>query len=281
MTPKQKKELTFLIQKKLYKDYEDFKLSLGKENADRLYKYQIDTESSFIKEVEKIRRPLMEKQRAGTITSNESKRLEALNKMVDEDKTNKLKTDARWLEQALSEYATYEQKKTAITEHYNQERKKAIETGNAEMISGIDESEQQQLKSLQASNSQKLANMEQFADGAVYLTKKAVQQQIEILENLLKSGALPDSVTEDIKKKITGLNKLLAGPESGLVSTQLNDEIAKKEAALKKLAEAGDTSSNEFKQLNDQLMRLKQEKAENSLAGLTKRYLYCRSWLRH
>lgn len=261
-------------QKDAYKSYEDFKLKAGKEAADKLYKDQIDTSKTFIQTVQDQARELLTKQSVGIVTGNqlssiEAERLTNLLKILTQAQAEETKAQSKWMEQALTDYASYEQKKSAITERYKAQREQAIKSGNATLLDGINAAEREELKALQASNSEKLAATEQFAAGAVYLTKKAVQQQIEILQKLLDSGGLPADATENIKKKIEDLNELLNKPDSGFMSSQLDEEIKKKEAALLELAKSGDVSSEAVKRLNDELMRLKQEKAENSITGLT------------
>lgn len=175
-----------------------------------------------------------------------------------------------WVQNALNDYGSYEQQKLNIAKKFEDERKKAITAGRLDLVAALNAAEQEELNSLKAANSDKLANMKQFADGAVYLTKKAVQQQIEILQNLLKTGDISDTVKTEIQKKIDGLNGLLGKPDSSLVDSQLDSEIAKKEAALLKLAQSGDVSSDAFHRLNDELMRLREEKASESLNDIQK-----------
>jgi hypothetical protein len=255
-------------QKKLYKEYEDFKTKYGEQAANDLYGNLTAKYKTYLDRVQAEYNKLEKKGKTG-LSPAEADVFSKLTTLLSEARGAAEVDHRQWLTKALADYFNYEQKKQAIIERYAEERKKATENGNTDVLTSINEAEQKELKSLQASNSEKIASMEQFAEGAVYLTKKAVQQQIEILQKLLDSGGLPADVADNIKKKIEGLNEIFNKPDSGFVSSQLDEEIAKKEAAILKLAQAGDTASEEYKKLNDQLMRLKQEKAELSLNGLT------------
>lgn len=256
-------------QKKQYADYEDFKAQYGETAANELYKSLTAKYKTYLDRVQAEYDKLEKKGETG-LNPAEANTFSKLTDVLQKADADRQSSQKEWFKKALADYASYEQRKIAITEKYQAQREQAIKGGNTVLLDGINKAEQEELKSLQASNSEKLASMEQFAEGAVYLTKKAVQQQIEILQNLLKSGDLPADVTANIQKKIEGLNKLLNGSDSGLVSSQLDKEIKKKEAALLELAKSGDTPSEAFKRLNDELMRLKQEKAENSISVITK-----------
>lgn len=196
----------------------------------------------------------------------------AIKKEAEDEKARKEqeKKDKEFYEKALQDYATFEMQKNNLVEKYAKLRKVLHDNNNHELDAVLTEAESAENAKLVNANSAKIASMTKFANDAVYLTKKAVEQQIEILQNILKGENLNPEVIDTIKGKIDNLKNTLKEPTETFVTSQLDSDIEAIQESLKKMAESGDVASDEFKRLNNELRALKKEKAEKSLTEIAK-----------
>lgn len=196
----------------------------------------------------------------------------AIKKEAEDEKARKEqeKKDKEFYEKALQNYATFEMQKNNLVEKYAKLRKVLHDNNNHELDAVLTEAESAENAKLVNANSAKIASMTKFANDAVYLTKKAVEQQIEILQNILKGENLNPEVIDTIKGKIDNLKNTLKEPTETFITSQLDSDIEAIQESLKKMAESGDVASDEFKRLNNELRALKKEKAEKSLTEIAK-----------
>lgn len=196
----------------------------------------------------------------------------AIKKEAEDEKARKEqeKKDKEFYEKALQDYATFEMQKNNLVEKYAKLRKVLHDNNNHELDAVLTEAESAENAKLVNANSAKIASMTKFANDAVYLTKKAVEQQIEILQNILKGENLNPEVIDTIKGKIDNLKNTLKEPTETFVTSQLDSDIEAIQESLKKMAESGDVASDEVKRLNNELRALKKEKAEKSLTEIAK-----------
>lgn len=210
--------------------------------------------------------PIM-KELGGSLTTGRANVAELQEQAEREKQAQK---DKEAYDKILTDYATFEQQKNNVIEKYAAIRKVLHEKGNFDLDAVLDDAQKSELEKIKAANSDKLVEMSGFAQNALYLTRKAVEQQIEILENTLKGKNLDPKVIEDITNKIGSLKDILKQPTETFVTSQIDEEINATQRALNAVVASGDTSSETFKKLNDQLMRLKNEKAEQSLTDIGK-----------
>lgn len=92
---------------------------------------------------------LLEKARAKATTDEEHRKIEAAisNRKKQYDKDSKLSGDSEY-DQMLQAYRTFEQKKEAIVDEFNEKRKKATEHGNTEMLAQLDKAQKEALSKL-------------------------------------------------------------------------------------------------------------------------------------
>ena len=172
------------------------------------------------------------------------------------DKEDRIEAESKHLADLLAKYATYEQQKKALREQYEKDITKLSPAQQAERKRQYDED----VANLDEAEAKKLISVKKYADEAIYTTKLAVRQQLEILNAAYNQAGLTPETKAALKSRIDEVAKLLSLSDSELTSTQIDTEINKKQAAINELAKAGKQGTDEFKRLNDELMRLKQGK---------------------
>ena len=172
------------------------------------------------------------------------------------DEEDRIEAESKHLADLLAKYATYEQQKKVLREQYEKDITKLSPEQQAERKRQYDED----IANLDEAEAKKLISVKKYADEAIYTTKLAVRQQLEILNAAYNQAGLTPETKAALKSRIDEVAKLLSLSDSELTSAQIDAEINKKQAAINELAKAGKQGTDEFKRLNDELMRLKQEK---------------------
>jgi len=229
-------------EKSIYESFEKYKSALGIESAKERYKGLIDTSINFetrlANEISKLdakkdkerldKLKEMQADAANKKFENESqKRIQDAEK-AKKDEEDRKADESKHLADLLAKYATYEQQKKALREQYEKDITKLSPEQQAERKRQYDED----IANLDEAEAKKLISVKKYADEAIYTTKLAVRQQLEILNAAYNQAGLTPETKAALKSRIDEVAKLLSLSDSELTSTQIDAEINKKQAAI-------------------------------------------------
>lgn len=244
-------------QREAWQQFEEYKTTLGESEARKRFGIERDYLENLISIRDYTARDIR--------TADNVERLDALNKMIEDESKRRQDAELAWQAQALRDYATYEQKKAGLKADYDRDMARLSPELKAERARQY----QEDLAALKQANSEKLVAVSGYTQEALYLTKLAAKQQLEIFNSSLKQKDLPADVRKSLQQKADKIKQIISEPSRTFATTQIDEEINKTQEALNKVVASGDTTSDVFKRLNDDLMRLKQQKADIEITKLS------------
>lgn len=244
-------------QREAWQQFEQYKTVFGEEEA----KKRFGIEKDYLQQLTDMR----DATKSDVRTAENEERLVALNNLIAEETKRRNDAENTILADLLTKYATYEQQKTALQEQYEKERAKL----SPEMQAERDRQYNEDLKGLQNANSQKLVALSGYVQDALYFTKQSAKHQLEIFNKALAQKDLPPDVRRALQQKADKIQEIISKPNRTFAADQIDEEIGKTQKALDAVVASGDTTSETFRQLNDELMRLKQQKADIEITKLS------------
>lgn len=235
--------------KAAFKDYEDFKSKYGKESANKLYADLLKRGNSYYDELKKEESALEDQKKKNTLSVAGNARLFQIKKMREDAEVDNASENTKWLADALSKYQSFQQQRLAITEHFNEEIKKAEEKGQQDLIPGIENARRNALAQIDSDNLNTITSTRQMFDDVVLITTESVKQQIEKIEYLLKNTSLSDEQRSYLTGKLDKTKNLLNINPNNRELQQTKDRIAEIDAEIKKAKDSGITTGVVMEQL--------------------------------
>ena len=99
------------------------------------------------------------------------------------------------------------------------------------------------LNALKNANSQKLVALSGYTQEALYMTKLAAKQQLEIFNKALAQKDLPADAKAALQKKANEIQEIINKPNRTFAVAQIDKEINKTQNALDAVVASGDTTS--------------------------------------
>ena len=251
------------VRKKEYQDYEEFKKKVGEDVANKQYAELITKHKTYLERLQSEEDVLANKE--GGLSSLENQRYKQIQDERLAAQAQQKADESKHLAYLLAKYATYEQQKKALKEQYEKEITKLPPGQQAERKREYDED----LAALRRTNSEKLVALSGYTQEALYMTKLAAKHQLEIFNRALAKKDLPPDVRNALEQKANKIQEIINKPNRTFATTQIDKEINKTQKALDAVVASGDTTSEVFKQLNDDLMRLKQQRADIEITKLS------------
>lgn len=250
------------VRKKEYQDYEEFKAKVGEDVANKQYAELITKHKTYLERLQSEEDNLYNK---GGLSALENARYKQIQEERLKAQAQQKIDESKHLADLLTKYATYEQQKKALREQYEKDIAKLSLDQQAERKSQYEED----LAALKHSNSEKLVALSGYTQEALYMTKLAAKHQLEIFNRALAKKDLPPDVRNALEQKANKIQEIINKPNRTFAATQIDKEINKTQKALDAVVASGDTTSDVFKRLNDDLMRLKQQKADIEITKIS------------
>jgi hypothetical protein len=214
-----KKELQ--EQKKLYKEFVEFKKTFGADAAQEEYEDQIgDAESyyDFLKKLENDNATAFSAVKNGTATGAQTERVNFIN---SELKTATKEQQTEFNKQ-LEALISYNQKRTVIIENYNAWVRNLMDTGRQDQIAQATKNHQEELDNLDDANIKKLGSYKALQRGIVSLTKQEAKVVIDNAKALLDTINSSDdlNISDDLEARI---KKAIAGLEVTISQQGIDD----------------------------------------------------------
>lgn len=186
-----KLELNLTIQKKMYEDFENYKLIFGEAKAKERYAVEYKANTEYFDKVKGGYSKLIFKSITSSITGKnpltgaEQDRLNSGNKsfIAPDIEAEKAKFSA-----VLKELSSFEQEKLVITDKFNAKRKLLGEKATEYQIKLLAESEAAEVEQLADTNAQKLGLYRHLNQEVINYSRQQLQAQVEALEYTLKNA---------------------------------------------------------------------------------------------
>lgn len=203
-TDKLEKELE--EQQKLYKAFEDYKRTFGKEAAKKEFANKIGEAESYyeyLKDQERKNKEAFSAVKKGTATGGQIERVNVINKSLKEATTEQQKI----FNEQLADLLGYYQKRKILIENYASDRAALIKEGKIVEAVELDKQHQDELDKIDDSNIKKLRSYKDLQKGIVGLSKKQAKLVIESAKTLLFKTNISEELKAKIKKIIADLEK--------------------------------------------------------------------------
>lgn len=184
-------------QKKLYQDYEEYKISLGKEKADEKYRDLIDVEKSHL---ENLRAELAKIPVDGT-GAHDARRVE-LERQIREEESLQLKK----FNDLLKANQSYQAKVKLAIETFETEKKSLIEAGKFEEVEVLTKGHKENLNSLADSNAKQLESYKKLFEGVENISKKQAEVVLANAKRMFEQLKADGLISEELYKQI--LNRI-------------------------------------------------------------------------
>jgi hypothetical protein len=251
-------------QKKLYKEYEDFKTKYGEQAANDLYDNLTAKYKTYLDRVQAEYNKLEKKGETG-LSPAEADVFSKLTTLLSEAKNIKQSDQTQWFVKALSEYQSFAQNRISIEERYNEEIKKATEKGWLDLIAGIEKAKENELSRVDADNLNTITRTREMFDDIILITTEAVKQQISRIEYLLDNTALTPEQRNHLIGKLSFTKSLLGESQDQRELAQINEDIKNTKKELEDAEKAGIKTGAVLDQLKNKLAALEANKAAKEL----------------
>jgi hypothetical protein len=181
-------------QKKLYDEYESYKDKVGKANADKRYATLINTDKTYLEELERQKADISDPQKSKGGTEADVKASEERLKVLDKEIAAETLAQQKKQDQLLTEFISYSDERKALTEKYQSDlltigdnpgsREKRTKRYNDE------------LKELDFANLKKLESYEALFVGIDKLSEKSALKQLEFARKALDKDVLSGAITD-------------------------------------------------------------------------------------
>jgi len=202
--------------KKLYADYEAYKMKVGSQSADAEYADLLKSGKDFATYLHNIYNSAdqLAKDYSGDNSGLIQQRKDGAKKELDALTEDQKKA----LQQLLIEYATYEQKRAAIITAGDDVEKKLRAANANEQADNVKKETQQKLDSLTESQVKTLDGWKELFDGAAHLTEtqaqKALTEVKKFLDDALKTGAITQTLYDALIAKADKARTAIANKDS-------------------------------------------------------------------
>lgn len=202
----EKLKVSLDAQKGLWEQYENYKKEFGEERAKERFGKELDLSKSYLSIVESEYDKLSNKS-AESLTGAEKERLDALKKLLDVAKLDKLKADDETFKTALEASKTYNDKLLEIEKEFEKKRNELAKNkaDSPERLVELDRNRKLAIEAAKDEALQKTAIYQKLTVDIVEMTKKQVEAQLKVLKELLNNANVPD----ELKKSIEGDAKAL------------------------------------------------------------------------
>ncbi|WP_114937580.1 phage tail tape measure protein [Mucilaginibacter endophyticus] len=179
-----KLKVTFDQQKKLYDDYEAYKLKVGKENADKYYADQIDTDKTYIEYLKAKRQELANadsKSKGGSDVDNAAvqEQLKVVDKEIAEEIIANKKKDSEIYANSYQAALTNAQALLEIETDYQIKVKALGENASQEQIDNLKRQRDQRIKNENESNADQLSGYADLLEQIDGLTREQAISELE------------------------------------------------------------------------------------------------------
>jgi len=259
-------------EKRLYAEYEEYKSVFGNKAAKERYNDQINTETTFLQQIEAKRAELL-KTDPTEMTGGQKDYLEYLNQQEASELENRRKTNTDLLREAQ----TFEEALIALKDRYTAKIDAMRGTASAGNLEQMRKAYQEERDALIEQNAAKTELARRLAEEAIVLTRSQISNQIKVLENSMKDVTIPDDFKEKIKAQIDNLKLRL---DIGVDQSNLDVLKAKRAdiiAGIGVESQKAQPQLEKFKQelqaVNEQIEQLDKNgdgKADKGLKGFLK-----------
>ena len=254
--------------KQIYQDYADFKNKAGQEAADKEYKSLIGKYDTYVAYLESEEQKLWDK---GALTPIENDRFIKVQKARIEAQKDAKAAQTKELAEMLNKYASYEQKRKVLTEQKQAEINKAIKNGQYSLVSEINKSYQQQFINLDEEHAKEISDSNQFFEGLILNSKRAVKAQIEVIKELLNSSAIDDKSRAKLLNDLKNLEGLLNVKNEDLELTQIDKQLEDVNKRIKDIENGAPLAEGALQNLFDEKVRLKLQKGAAQLQKISEK----------
>lgn len=238
-----KKELE--AQKKLFKEYEDYKNELGKTEADKRYADQLqgfETYASLLKQRIKENQEAFKAFDIGDANAAQEERVELLKKSLEEEQAAQDKHFA----ELLTKYRSFEQQRQILNEQYSQNYRRLVSEGRFDEAAELTRQLKQELEKIGQAELESTESYRRLVLGVENLSRDAALSVIDsakqMVEAMLAAGKISQLQADEINKKITAAQKALDKQDNeNSTSKQLLDratDLDKLSAAFLNLGDA-------------------------------------------
>lgn len=196
----EKLKVSLIEQKKLYGDYEEYKISLGKDKADEKYKGLIDTEKSHL---ENLRAELAKIPESATGTQSERK--DELEKQIREEESLQLKK----FNDLLKANQSYQDKVKVAIEQFESNKKKLIDDGKSSEVEVLTTGHEENLLSLTENHVKQLDAYKKLYEGIELMSNAQAKTVIENAKDMLANTDMPEALYLKILALINETEKAL------------------------------------------------------------------------
>ncbi|MDX5478252.1 MAG: hypothetical protein LPJ98_07315, partial [Cyclobacteriaceae bacterium] len=187
--------------KSLYQDYEMFAKDFGIQAAEERYSKELDLAKSYLDLIQQEYDKLSES-RPEDRTGAQNERLEFLEKELEAEK----RVQQKKYDDFLKTLQDYETQRAQITERYQLERQRLIESGDTEYLNQLTENYNTEIGELDDANARKLWLYRQFFRGldtlSVSASKKLISDLRGSLELLRSQGRITESFYRDMLDRL-------------------------------------------------------------------------------
>jgi len=195
-------KISYAEEKKIYEEYENFKVAFGKKKADERFKGQLDTDKTYMQRLEAVRGELLNTDPT-KMNGAQKEYLAFLDKAINEE----ILAEKRKYDELLKGLLNYEQTRRAMVEAYEANRAKLVQNGNTGAVIVLDRIHKEALNKLDDENTQKLTAFKALFNGIDRLSDKASKKVIAdanaMLQALQASGKISPELAKQIKEKLT------------------------------------------------------------------------------
>jgi len=242
-TDKLKEELN--AQKQLFKEYEDYKQKLGKEEADKRYADELKGFDSYLAALQdKIKNNdvAFKAVELGTAEGPQTERVQLLQNAL---KNEQLTTDAHFKE-LLAKYRDFEQQRQLLTERYQKEYSQLMAAGRTNEANARTREFKEDLDKIAQAELSSTDAYKRLLNGVENLSKTAAQTIIDearrMVEALLQAGNISQVAADDILQKLDEAQKKINEQDkNNATSEYLNkraNELSQLSAAFLELGNA-------------------------------------------
>lgn len=198
----EKLKISLSEQKKLYQDYEEYKISLGKEKADEKYQGLIDIEKSHLENL----RAELEKIPVDGASGSQSARKEELEKQIREEESLLLKK----FNDLLKANQSYQDKVKIAIEQFEADKAKLIADGKLDEAQVLEKSHPDNLLALDENHVKQLDAYRKLFEGIESLSNAQAKKVIDNAKEMLANTDMPEALYLKILSMIKESEKALS-----------------------------------------------------------------------
>lgn len=265
----EKLKLSLTEQKRLYQEYEDYKLKFGEEAAKKQYSEKIKLDSSYLEQLQKAT-ALATAQNILSGGSNETQsRLATLSDMLNKEQEEEKKA----FEQRLVDFQTYADKRKVVQEKYLAIAADfRVKGKDAEAQEAIDKGAQE-VYALDMTNIQKWDSYEKLFNGVEKLSKQDTLVLVAELEKQLQATDISAKARLEVEQKLNQLKKSIAtgdGSQIGKLASELGavaQEFSNINSNIGEIVGAISKAGQGYAGILENTKKFKEAKADKDVGG--------------